>query len=90
MRYLVYGAGTIGGLLGGLLSKAGHDVTLVTRGAHRQAMAERGLVIHEKASGRTDTIPVKASQPDAGQGTYDLVYLTLKAHKIARRHGENA
>lgn len=83
MRYLVYGAGTIGGLLGGLLSKAGHDVTLVTRGAHRQAMAERGLIIHEKASGRIDTIAVKTIQPEAVQGTYDVVYVTLKAHQIA-------
>lgn len=83
MRYLVYGAGTIGGLLGGLLSKGGHDVTLVTRGAHREAMAKHGLVIHEKASGVTDTIKVNAIEPDAAQGPYDVVYVTLKAHQIA-------
>lgn len=83
MRYLVYGAGTIGGLLGGLLSKAGHDVTLVTRGAHREAMATRGLQIHEKASGVTDTIEVNAVLPGEEQGAYDVVYVTLKAHQIA-------
>lgn len=83
MRYLVYGAGTIGGLLGGLLTRAGQDVTLVTRGAHRAAMAERGLIVHDKASGRTDTIPVRAIEPDAAQGSYDVVYVTLKAHQIA-------
>jgi len=83
MRYLVYGAGTIGGLLGGLLTKAGHDVTLVTRGAHREAMAARGLVIHEKASGTTDAIKVRAVLPGEEQGPYDVVYVTLKAHQIA-------
>jgi 2-dehydropantoate 2-reductase len=83
MRYLVYGAGTIGGLLGGLLAQAGHDVTLVARGAHRRAMAERGLIIHERASGRTDTVAVRAVEPEAVQGTFDVVYVTLKAHQIA-------
>jgi 2-dehydropantoate 2-reductase len=83
MRYLVYGAGTIGGLLGGMLSKAGHDVTLVTRGAHREAMAARGLRIHEKSSGRTDTIEVNAVLPGEEKPPYDVVYVTLKAHQIA-------
>lgn len=83
MRYLVYGAGTIGGLLGGLLSKAGHDVTLVTRGAHRETMSARGLQIHEKASGTTDTIKVNAILPEDAKGAYDVVYVTLKAHQIA-------
>lgn len=83
MRYLVYGAGTIGGLLGGMLSKGGHDATLVTRGAHREAMASRGLVIHERASGTTDTIKVNAIEPKDAHGTYDVVYVTLKAHQIA-------
>lgn len=83
MRYLVYGAGTIGGLLGGLLSKAGHDVALVTRGAHREAMAASGLSIHEKASDATDVIKVNAILPEDAKGPYDVVYVTLKAHQIA-------
>jgi 2-dehydropantoate 2-reductase len=83
MRYLVYGAGTIGGLIGGLLTAAGHKVTLVTRGAHREAMATRGLVVHERASGRTDTIKVDAVLPGEEKGPYDVVYVTLKAHQIA-------
>ena len=83
MRYLVYGAGAIGGLIGGLLTAAGHPVTVVTRGAHREAMAPRGLVIHERATGRTDTIRVNAVLPGEESGPYDVVYVTLKAHQIA-------
>ncbi len=83
MRYLVYGAGAIGGLIGGLLSAAGHPVTVVTRGAHREAMASRGLIIHERATGRTDTIRVNAVLPGEESGPYDVVYVTLKAHQIA-------
>ena len=34
MRFMVYGAGAIGGAIGGRLFEAGHDVTLVARGDH--------------------------------------------------------
>ncbi|HZM30258.1 MAG TPA: 2-dehydropantoate 2-reductase N-terminal domain-containing protein [Acidimicrobiales bacterium] len=31
MRFLIYGAGAIGGGIGGRLFEAGHDVTLIAR-----------------------------------------------------------
>ena len=34
MRFVVYGAGAIGGVLGGRLHEAGHEVVLIARGAH--------------------------------------------------------
>lgn len=83
MRYLVYGAGAIGGFLGGILTAAGKDVTLVTRGAHREALASRGLVLKGKRSGRPDPIRVKAVLPGEEQPPYDVVFVTLKAHQIA-------
>jgi 2-dehydropantoate 2-reductase len=43
MRYVVLGAGAIGAVVGGRLSEAGHDVTLVARGAHLAAVQARGL-----------------------------------------------
>ncbi|MFD8527864.1 ketopantoate reductase family protein [Streptosporangium canum] len=33
MRYIVVGAGAVGGTIGGRLSQGGHDVVLVARGA---------------------------------------------------------
>lgn len=45
MRYVIYGAGAIGGTIGGRLFEHGHDVTLIARGEHRQALAERGLTL---------------------------------------------
>ncbi|MCC6533884.1 MAG: 2-dehydropantoate 2-reductase [Burkholderiales bacterium] len=83
MRILIYGAGAIGGLIGGLLAVAGRDVTLVTRGAHREAMAARGLVLHDRSSARSDTIAVHAIEPGEEKPPYDLVFVTLKAHQIA-------
>jgi len=44
MRIAIVGAGGVGGLLAGLLSRAGRDeVVLVARGATRQAVAAHGL-----------------------------------------------
>ncbi|RYY94147.1 MAG: hypothetical protein EOO24_25340, partial [Comamonadaceae bacterium] len=38
MRILIYGAGAIGGYLGALLAQRGEDVTLLARGATREAL----------------------------------------------------
>ena len=43
MRWMVYGAGAVGGVLGGLLHEAGHDVVLVARGPHLDALRRDGL-----------------------------------------------
>jgi 2-polyprenyl-6-methoxyphenol hydroxylase-like FAD-dependent oxidoreductase len=43
MKICIYGAGSIGGYLGVELAQAGHDVSLVARGAHLQAIREKGL-----------------------------------------------
>ena len=43
MRILIVGAGAIGGFLAARLSGAGHDVAVVARGAHLQAIRTDGL-----------------------------------------------
>ena len=40
MRFLVFGAGAIGGLLGARLHQAGHEAGLVARGRHPGGMSE--------------------------------------------------
>ena len=42
-RYVVYGAGAIGGIIGARLFERGHDVTLIARGAHLDAL-RRGCI----------------------------------------------
>src|SRR5690606_3220176 len=44
-RYVIVGSGAIGGTVGGLLARSGADVVLVARGAHAQALADRGLTL---------------------------------------------
>jgi 2-dehydropantoate 2-reductase len=43
MRFVVLGAGAIGGSVGALLARAGHDVHLVARGPHGDAIRDQGL-----------------------------------------------
>jgi 2-dehydropantoate 2-reductase len=58
MHFVVFGAGAIGGAVGGRLFQQGHRVTLVARGDHGRALATRGLVL-EAPEGST-TLPVPA------------------------------
>jgi 2-dehydropantoate 2-reductase len=43
MRFVVYGAGAIGGVVGGRLAQHGHDVALIARGDHHDAIRDGGL-----------------------------------------------
>lgn len=45
MRFVVVGAGAIGGVVGGRLAQHGHEVVLVARGAHGDAIASGGLLL---------------------------------------------
>ena len=45
------GTGGVGGYFGGLLGRAGHDVTFVARGAHLAAMQASGLHVESTNKG---------------------------------------
>src|SRR5262245_58273357 len=78
MRYIVYGAGGIGGTIGGRLFRSGADVVLIARGAHHDAIAARGLEL--RGSARTEVLPIPvADHPDRLTiGSGDVVVLAMK------------
>ena len=80
MKVCVVGAGAIGGLLGGRLAAAGHEVSLVARGAHLAAIRADGLAIKDDASVRRWRVP--ASDDPADFGRQDAVVIALKAYSI--------
>jgi 2-dehydropantoate 2-reductase len=82
MKILVYGAGSVGGFLGGILTAAGADVTLVARGAQYDALSQRGLLLEGPKSGRPDRIRVRVCRPGQENPPYDLVVVGLKSHQI--------
>jgi 2-dehydropantoate 2-reductase len=58
MRFVVYGAGAIGGVVGGRLFQHGHPVVLIARGDHYQALRDGGLRIQDPTGEQTLPIPV--------------------------------
>lgn len=81
MRYLVYGAGAIGGLLGALLHEAGHDVVLVARGDHLAAVRSRGLTVSTPTGSRTVPVPAVGDAHEADLAGPATVLLTVKSHQ---------
>jgi 2-dehydropantoate 2-reductase len=83
MRYIVYGAGAIGGLTGALLSEAGHEVVLIARGAHAEAIARRGLTIESAEGSRVVEVAVVTDPEKARIGAGDVVLLGMKSQDTA-------
>ena len=48
MKIAVMGTGGVGGYFGGLLARAGNDLTFVARGAHLKAMQQNGDTDHRR------------------------------------------
>lgn len=77
-RIVVIGAGAIGGAVGGYLTKAGHNVTLVDKVTdHVNEMNRTGLRI-EGIRGDI-VVPVNARTPDQLEGQIDLLILATKS-----------
>ncbi len=80
MRILIMGAGAMGSVVGGMMARAGHSVTLVGRAAHLDAIAQNGLHITgiwgdhvvRQLAGHT-------SAQDLDQGAFDVIFLTVKS-----------
>ena len=76
MRSAIYGAGSLGTVMGAYLTKNGVDIDLVNRNrAHVEALQKNGARI----TGTVDmTVPVSAMLPEEMSGKYDLIFLMTK------------
>ena len=79
MRYILYGAGAIGGTLGAHLFELGRDVVLVARGEHGRAIAAKGLRFGSSSGWRTLRIPVVEHPSQLTFGPADVVVLSMKS-----------
>lgn len=83
MRVLVVGAGAIGSILGGFLTKAGHVITLFGRAWHLDVIRKDGLIIdgiwgeHHFKDLHLYTDPESLSS----QAPYDWIFVCVKAHQ---------
>jgi 2-dehydropantoate 2-reductase len=78
-RYVVYGAGAIGGVVGARLAQAGHEVALIARGAHLEAIRTGGLRLITPAEDVTLQIPAADDPAQLRVGRDgDVVLLCVK------------
>jgi 2-dehydropantoate 2-reductase len=75
------GAGAVGGYFGGVLARSGEDVTLICRGAHRDAILNDGLRV--KSHWGDFTVKAKAVADPAEAGQADLVLHCVKLYHNA-------
>jgi 2-dehydropantoate 2-reductase len=78
MRIAVIGAGAVGGYYGAMLARAGHEVTLIARGAHLAAIRERGLTV--RAARGEFTVRPGASDSASEVSPVELVLLAVKTY----------
>lgn len=83
MRYIIIGAGAVGGTIGGRLFDGGHEVVLVARGGHLDALRERGLRL--ELPDRTLTLPVPTADGPAALRARpdDVLVLAVKTQDAA-------
>jgi 2-dehydropantoate 2-reductase len=79
MRFVIYGAGAIGGTIGGRLFEAGHDVTLIARGAHAEVLRTRGLELASVSGSAVLPVPTVEHPAEAGLRPGDVVVLAMKS-----------
>jgi 2-dehydropantoate 2-reductase len=77
---LIAGAGAIGSILGGMLHDAGHDVTMLGRRAHMNAIARGGLKISGLLGERSVTGMKLADDPTRLAGKFGLILCAVKSY----------
>lgn len=82
MRIAIYGAGGVGGYYGGVLARAGHDVSLIARGAHLEAIRTSGLSVRSPG-GDFVVRPTAATDDPGGVGPVDAVIVAVKSMEVA-------
>lgn len=83
MRFIIYGAGGIGGVVGGRLAQSGHEVTLIARGRHAAAMRAEGLRLESPAGTDVVRLPVVERPSEITFGPDDVVLVAVKSQDSA-------
>ena len=79
VRFIVFGAGGIGGVIGGRLFQHGHDVVLIARGEHHDAIRDRGLHLEDREGTAVLDIAVVDHPERVDVRPGDVVLLTMKS-----------
>ena len=81
MRILIIGAGVIGSVFAGLLADAGHDVTVVGRGARLHDLRHQGLRL--RPADGTESRPVVSIVDAVPDAPFDLLVIAVRREQAA-------
>ncbi len=83
MRYIIYGAGAIGGAVGAQLQRSGHDVVLIARGEHLARLRAQGLRLRTPDLDEQLTVEAVGAPSEIAFGPDDVVLLAMKSQDTA-------
>jgi 2-dehydropantoate 2-reductase len=83
-RYIIYGAGSVGGIMGASLKLSGHDVVLIARGANLDAIKSSGLRL--RTPNRNEVVKLEAygTMSEATIKSGDRIVLGMKTQEVAQ------
>ena len=79
MRFVVFGAGAVGGVVGARLHQAGFAVTLIARGAHLEAIRRDGLTLLTPVQRAVLPLPAAGDPSEIAWGDDVVVLLVTKS-----------
>jgi 2-dehydropantoate 2-reductase len=88
MRYIIIGAGAVGGTIGGYLFQSGHEVVLVARGAHLDALRRDGLRLATPLGTEVLPIPAVSGPAEFELRDDDVLILATKTQDAAALQAE--
>jgi 2-dehydropantoate 2-reductase len=88
MRLIIYGAGGIGCVTGGHLARIGHDVILIGRPGHVQAINEKGLQLITPTGNYSLEIPAVTGPGEIDFQDEDVILLCMKGQNTEEAMGE--
>ena len=95
-KLLIFGTGAVGGYYGGMIVKAGFDVTFTARGKNYEALKENGLTLTLDGKKEIISINIKEIHELPQQEKFDYIFICVKstntkeaAEAIINNIGEN-
>jgi 2-dehydropantoate 2-reductase len=79
MRFVIFGAGAVGGVVGSRLHRSGFDVILIARGEHYRAILSHGLTLEEPVRTSVLRLPVFERPSEVQWSGDEIVLLTIKS-----------
>jgi 2-dehydropantoate 2-reductase len=80
VRFVIIGAGAVGGVVAGRLAGAGADVALVARGAHLEAIRRDGLLLRQASGDSVHRLPAHANPAEVDWRPGDVAVLGVKSN----------